>query len=62
MSKINIIDALRLHLKARTNAYKELALAIGLSGLSIKRLFAGSDCGLDRSEQICHFYFCRGAR
>lgn len=53
MSKIYIIDALRLHLKARNITYKELAHAIGLSEISVKRLFAGGDCGLDRLEQIC---------
>lgn len=55
MSKTYIIDALRLHLKARNITYKELAQAIGLSEPSIKRLFTGGDCGLDRLEQICQY-------
>lgn len=55
VSKTYIIDALRIHLKARNITYKELAHAIGLSEPSIKRLFSGGDCGLDRLEQICHF-------
>jgi DNA-binding Xre family transcriptional regulator len=55
MSKTYIIDALRLHLKARNITYKELAHAIGLSEPSIKRLFTGGDCGLDRLEQICQY-------
>lgn len=55
MSKTYIIDALRLHLKARNITYKELAQAIGLSEVSVKRLFSGGDCGLDRLEQICQY-------
>ncbi len=55
MSKTYIIDALRLHLKARNITYKELAQAIGLSEVSVKRLFTGGDCGLDRLEQICQY-------
>jgi DNA-binding Xre family transcriptional regulator len=55
MSKTYIIDALRLHLKARNITYKELADAIDLSEISVKRLFTGGDCGLDRLEQICQY-------
>jgi DNA-binding Xre family transcriptional regulator/Mn-dependent DtxR family transcriptional regulator len=55
MSKTYIIDALRLHLKARNITYKELAQAIDLSEVSVKRLFTGGDCGLDRLEQICQY-------
>ena len=55
MSKTYIIDALRLHLKARNVTYKELAQAIELSEVSVKRLFAGGDCGLQRLEQICQY-------
>ena len=55
MSKTYIFDALRLHLKARNITYKELAQAIGLSEPSIKRLFSGGDCGIDRLEQICKY-------
>ena len=55
VSKTYIIDALRLHLKARNITYKELGHAIGLSEPSIKRLFTGGSCSLDRLEQICHY-------
>ena len=55
MSKTYILDALRLHLKARNITYKELGHAIGLSEPSIKRLFTGGDCGLDRLEHICKY-------
>lgn len=55
MSKTYIFDALRLHLKARNITYKELAHAIGLSEISVKRLFTGGDCGLERLEQICQY-------
>lgn len=55
MSKTYIIDALRLHLKARNITYKELAQAIDLSEISVKRLFTGGDCGLERLEQICQY-------
>ena len=55
MSKTYIIDSLRLHLKARNITYKELGYAIGLSEISVKRLFTGGDCGLDRLEQICKY-------
>ena len=39
MHKTYIVDALRLHFKARNITYKELGEAIGLSEVSIKRLF-----------------------
>jgi DNA-binding Xre family transcriptional regulator len=55
MSKTYVIDALRLHLKARNITYKELAQAIDLSEISVKRLFTGGDCSLDRLEQICQY-------
>lgn len=55
MSKTYILDALRLHLKARGVTYGELAQAIDLSEISVKRLFAGGDCGLERLEQICRY-------
>lgn len=55
MTKTYIIDALRLHLKARNITYKELGYVIGLSEISVKRLFTGGDCGLDRLEQICKY-------
>ena len=53
MSKKYVMDALRLHLKARNITYKELASALGLSEISVKRLFTSGDCGLRRLEQIC---------
>lgn len=55
MSKTFVIDALRLHLKARNITYKELAHAIDLSEISVKRLFSGGDCSLKRLEQICRY-------
>ena len=48
MSKKYVMDALRLHLKARNITYKELASALGLSEISVKRLFTSGDCGLRR--------------
>jgi DNA-binding Xre family transcriptional regulator len=53
MSKTYIIDALRLHLKARNITYKELGQALELSEISVKRLFSSGDCSLLRLEQIC---------
>lgn len=55
MSKTFILDTLRAHLKARQLTYQDLAQALHLSEVSVKRLFAGGDLGLDRLEQICHF-------
>lgn len=55
MSKTIILDTLRAYLKARELNYKDLGHALGLSEVSVKRLFAGGDLGLDRLEQICHF-------
>jgi DNA-binding Xre family transcriptional regulator len=55
MNTTYIIDALRAHLKARHLTYKDLAVGLGLSEVSIKRLFATGDCTLERLERICHF-------
>lgn len=55
MQKKYIFDALRAHLKARHLTYKELAAGLGLSEVSIKRLFASGDCTLERLEHICDF-------
>jgi DNA-binding Xre family transcriptional regulator len=55
MSKTYILDTLRAHLKARNLTYKDLAQGLGLSEVSIKRMFTGADIGLDRLEQICQF-------
>lgn len=55
MSKLYVLDAIRAHLKARQLTYKDLALGLGLSETSVKRLFASADCSLERLEQICQF-------
>lgn len=55
MSKLYVLDAIRAHLKARQLTYKDLALGLGLSEASVKRLFASADCSLERLEQICQF-------
>lgn len=55
MSKTFILDTLRAHLKARQLTYQDLAHALDLSEVSVKRMFAGGDLGLGRLEQICHF-------
>lgn len=55
MSKLYILDSLRAHLKARQLTYKDLAQGLGLSEVSIKRLFANADCSLERLEQICAY-------
>lgn len=55
MSKLYILDSLRAHLKARQLTYKDLAQGLGLSEVSIKRLFANADCSLERLESICAY-------
>ena len=55
MSKLFVIDALKAHLKARDLTYKDLAIGLKLSEVSIKRLFANADCSLERLEEICAY-------
>ena len=48
-----IIAVLKRSLKARGTTYRDLAVAVGLSEASIKRIFAEETFSLDRLEQIC---------
>ena len=45
--------ALREILKSKKIRYRDLARELGISEQSIKRLFAGDDCSLERLEKIC---------
>ncbi|MFK8084191.1 MAG: helix-turn-helix domain-containing protein [Granulosicoccus sp.] len=48
-----IFDALKRALKARGWTYADLAVGLGLSEPTIKRLFADGDCKLGRLLEIC---------
>ncbi|WP_396435585.1 helix-turn-helix domain-containing protein [Limnohabitans sp.] len=53
MSKLFVVNALKAHLKARDMTYRDLAQSLNASEVTIKRIFATSDCSLHRLEQIC---------
>lgn len=49
----NYFDVLRHALKAKGMTYKQLAEGLGISELSVKRLFRDKDCKLSRLLEIC---------
>lgn len=49
----SLFDVLRLALKARGITYAMLARDLGVSELTVKRLFAERDCKLSRLMQLC---------
>lgn len=53
LANIEITSALKNALKRRGITYKTLALRIGVSEKTIKRLFQEKDCSLSRLNQIC---------
>jgi DNA-binding Xre family transcriptional regulator len=55
MSRIFLFDSLRAHLKARGLTYRQLADGLGISEPTIKRIFASSDCSIERLDEICEF-------
>lgn len=48
-----LIDTLKQHLKAHGKTYADVAVALGLSEASVKRLFAERTLTLQRLETIC---------
>lgn len=48
-----IFESLRSHLKARQLTYKHIALDLGVSEQTVKRIFVQQDCSLERLEEIC---------
>jgi DNA-binding Xre family transcriptional regulator len=55
ISTVFIFESLKAYLKARGMTYKQLADGINLSEPSIKRIFSGGDCSVDRLLEICQF-------
>lgn len=53
MSRIYIFAALKSHLKAQKITYAALAVKLNLAEASVKRMFALSDCSLERLDEIC---------
>lgn len=49
----NYFDVLKHALKAKGMTYKQLADGLGISELSVKRLFRDKDCKLSRLLEIC---------
>ena len=49
-----IIDALKKALKAHGKTYADVAVALGLTEASVKRLFAQQSFSLARLDQVCH--------
>lgn len=55
MAQVNLlIDELKRQLKARRVTYAALAVRLGLSESSVKRMFAKRSLSLQRLEQICN--------
>ena len=48
-----LIDTLKRELRRQRITYRQVARALELSEPSVKRLFAGRFCTLDRLEKIC---------
>lgn len=48
-----LVQALKKTLKAHGLTYRDVALGIGLSEASVKRLFSGGSFSLDRLDQVC---------
>jgi DNA-binding Xre family transcriptional regulator len=55
MSRTFLFDSLRAHLKARDLTYRQLAVGIGISEPTVKRIFSTNDCSIERLDEICHF-------
>jgi transcriptional regulator with XRE-family HTH domain len=53
MSRVFLFDSLRAHLKARGLTYSQVAEGVGVSEVTIKRIFASNDCSIERLEQLC---------
>ena len=52
-SSAEVINALKIALKSRGITYAEVAVKIGVSEKTIKRLFRDKDCSLSRLSEIC---------
>lgn len=50
----NLIKALKTAIRQHRKTYADIARSLGLSEVSVKRLFAKKDLSLTRLEQICH--------
>ena len=48
-----LLQTLRSVMKAKKYTYARLARELGLSEVTVKRLFAGQGCTLDRIAEIC---------
>ena len=48
-----IFETLKAHLRARGLTYLDVARALDTSEPTVKRMFAGQDCTLERLEQVC---------
>jgi transcriptional regulator with XRE-family HTH domain len=53
MYAATLVQALKRRLKGSGITYAEVAQALELSEASIKRMFSGSDCTLQRLEDVC---------
>lgn len=49
----SIVNALKRCLKSRGMTYRDLAAKLGISEVSVKRMFSGKKLSLDRLEEIC---------
>ncbi len=50
----NLLNTLKMTIKQQGMTYADIAKSLGLSEVSIKRLFAKKDLPLTRLEKICH--------
>ena len=48
-----LFDALKLHLKAQSLTYADVARRLAISEATVKRIFSTRDCSLERFAQLC---------
>jgi DNA-binding Xre family transcriptional regulator len=53
MSTTRVFEALKMHLKARSMTYADIARTLRVSEATIKRIFSQKNCTLARLDQIC---------
>ncbi len=49
----SLFESLKLHFKARGMTYAEVALALGVSEATVKRIFSTRDCSMARFSELC---------
>lgn len=53
MSSAFVFEGLKAHLKARGMTYADVARALKVSEATVKRIFAGRNCTVERLDELC---------